>query len=72
MHKNIFNCECNHDYDYFVNVINYKYFSNVIEHNYLDFLTNIIQFEYDYSNVVNDCTQILHDCTQIFRKGNAC
>ena len=70
MHKNICNCDCNHDYDYFSNVIDYDYFGNVIdydyfgnviEHDYVAFVTNIIQFEYDYSNVVDDYTRILHN-----------
>ena len=56
MHTNFFNCDCNHDYDYFGNVIDYDYFGNVIEHDYLAFLTNTIQFKYDYSKVVDDYT----------------
>ena len=49
-------CDCNHDYDYYDNVIGYNYFGSVTEHDYLAFLTNIIQFKYDYSKVVDNYT----------------
>ena len=41
--------ECNHDYDYFGNVIEYNY-------DYLAFLINVI--EYRYSKFVDDYTQL--------------
>ena len=39
-------CDCNHDYDYFGNVIEYDYF-----------LANVIEYEYDeLLKIVNDYT----------------
>ena len=49
--KKMCNCKCNHDYDYF---------GNVIEHDYLEFLTNIIEYEYDYLKVVDDYSGMLN------------
>ena len=53
MHKTICNCDCNHNYDYF---------GNVIKHDYSACLTKIIEYEYDYSKVVDDYTRILYLC----------
>ena len=45
-------CYCNHDNNYFGNVIEYDYI-------YLSFLTNLIEYEYSYSKIIADYTQLL-------------
>ena len=46
MHRTC-NQDCNQNYDYFSNVIEYDY-------DYLAFLTKVFEYEYDYSENVND------------------